>query len=55
MHAIAAATAEQWMSIFDGAVPPRLINPEAWPKYSDRFEEILGFRPADATAAEHPQ
>jgi D-3-phosphoglycerate dehydrogenase len=45
-RAIAVATAEQWISIFDGAVPPRLINPEAWSSYADRFEQILGFRPA---------
>jgi hypothetical protein len=25
---------------------PRLINPEAWPDYSGRFADILGFRPA---------
>ena len=28
---IASATAEQWITIFAGKVPPRLINPEAWP------------------------
>jgi len=28
-------------------VPPRLVNPEAWPRYSERFIELLGFRPAD--------
>ena len=39
--------ADQWIEIFQGKVPPRLINPEAWPKYQDRFEEKLGFRPAD--------
>jgi len=55
VQAIAAATAEQWMSIFDGAVPPRLVNPEAWPRYSDRFEQILGFRPADPTTREDSQ
>ncbi len=55
VHAIATATAEQWMSIFDGAVPPRLVNPEAWPRYSDRFEQILGFRPADPTTREDSQ
>lgn len=36
---------EQWLAIFDGALPPRLANPEAWPRYCDRFERILGFRP----------
>ncbi len=38
--------ADQWIDIFDGRVPPRLINPDAWPKYAERFEKILGFKPA---------
>ncbi len=42
----AAWGARQWMAIFDGEVPPRLVNPEVWPRYSKRFEEIMGFRPA---------
>jgi D-3-phosphoglycerate dehydrogenase len=46
MHEMARAAAEQWIEILDGKLPPRLVNPEAWPVYSDRFEEILGFRPA---------
>jgi D-3-phosphoglycerate dehydrogenase len=41
------ATALQWLTIFDGGVPPRLVNPEAWPRYAARFAELLGFRPAD--------
>lgn len=40
------AGAEQWITIFQGEVPPRLVNPEVWPRYCDRFERILGFRPA---------
>lgn len=43
---IAIATARQWLTIFAGEVPPRLINPAAWPLYSDRFESRFGFRPA---------
>ena len=39
--------ADQWIEIFSGKVPPRLINPEVWQKYQDRFAEKLGFRPAD--------
>ena len=39
-------SADQWIDILDGKVPPRLVNREAWPKYSERFERILGFRPA---------
>ena len=40
------ATAHQWIDIFHGKVPPRLVNPEVWPKYAERFEALLGFRPA---------
>jgi D-3-phosphoglycerate dehydrogenase len=45
MHNMAAGAAEQWMTIFDAGVPPRLINPEAWPRYRERFSELLGTRP----------
>jgi D-3-phosphoglycerate dehydrogenase len=45
MDNIAIFAADQWIDILDGKVPPRLINPEAWPKYCDRFEKIMGFRP----------
>ena len=46
MTEMCEATALQWLTIFDGGVPPRLVNPEVWPRYSDRFAELLGFRPA---------
>ena len=46
MHEMVVATARQWITVFDGGVPPRLVNPEVWPHYSARFAEILGFRPA---------
>jgi D-3-phosphoglycerate dehydrogenase / 2-oxoglutarate reductase len=46
-RAIAVATAEQWLAIFEGKVPPRLVNPAAWPRYQDRFESVFGSRPAD--------
>ena len=39
--------AEQWIALFRGIQPPRLVNPEVWPKYQERFEKILGFRPVD--------
>jgi D-3-phosphoglycerate dehydrogenase len=42
---VAIYASEQWIDIFDGKVPSRLINKAAWPKYSERFQEILGFRP----------
>lgn len=43
--AMSRATAEQWIEILRGRVPPRLVNPEAWPLYTKRFERVLGFRP----------
>ena len=48
MKEMCEATALQWLTIFDGGVPPRLVNPEAWPRYSERFAERLGFRPGGA-------
>ncbi len=39
------AAAEQWVGLLRGGVPPRLVNPEVWPRYCDRFEQIIGFRP----------
>jgi D-3-phosphoglycerate dehydrogenase / 2-oxoglutarate reductase len=42
---VAIYASEQWLDIFDGKTPPRLINRAAWPKYSERFQKILGFKP----------
>jgi D-3-phosphoglycerate dehydrogenase / 2-oxoglutarate reductase len=44
---LARAAASQWLAIFAGRMPPRLINPEVWPRYRARFERILSFRPAE--------
>ncbi len=44
-HNIAKIAAEQMLDILDGKKPPRLLNPEVWAAYSDRFARILGFRP----------
>jgi D-3-phosphoglycerate dehydrogenase len=44
-HNIARIAAEQMLDILDGKKPPRLLNPEVWPVYCDRFAGILGFRP----------
>lgn len=44
-HNIAKIAAEQMLDILDGKRPPRLLNPEVWPAYQDRFQRILGFRP----------
>jgi D-3-phosphoglycerate dehydrogenase len=39
------AAAEQWIELLRGRVPPRLVNPEAWLRCTERFESINGFRP----------
>ena len=39
---MALFAAEQIVGILKGGRPPRLINPEVWPKYAERFEAILG-------------
>jgi D-3-phosphoglycerate dehydrogenase len=44
-HNMSKAAAEQWIALLRGRVPPRLVNPEAWPLYSERFESIIGYRP----------
>ncbi len=46
LHDMALGAAEQWIAIFRGEVPPRLVNPEAWPRYAARFREVFGFSPA---------
>lgn len=45
LHDMAASAAEQWIFIFSGAVPRSLVNPEAWTRYAERFERLLGIRP----------
>lgn len=37
--------AEQVLDILDGKKPPRLINPEVWPAYKERFARIMGGTP----------
>jgi D-3-phosphoglycerate dehydrogenase len=46
MHDMVTATARQWIGVFHGEAPPRLVNPEAWPLYAKRFTALLGFAPA---------
>jgi D-3-phosphoglycerate dehydrogenase / 2-oxoglutarate reductase len=38
--------AEQVLGALDGKRPPRIINPEVWPRYVERFERTFGFKPA---------
>ena len=37
--------AEQVLDILDGKKPPRLVNPEVWPAYRERFTRIMGVPP----------
>jgi len=37
--------AQQVAGILRGERPPRLINPDAWGRYGERFERVFGFRP----------
>ncbi|MGE5158725.1 MAG: hydroxyacid dehydrogenase [Gemmatimonas sp.] len=37
--------AEQILDALDGKRPPRIINPEVWPRYSERFSRTFGVRP----------
>jgi len=37
--------ARQVAGILRGERPPRLINPDAWGRFAQRFERIFGFRP----------
>lgn len=34
--------AEQILMVFRGQRPPRLLNPEVWPRFAERYEAILG-------------
>jgi len=38
--------AEQMLDALDGKRPPRIINPEVWPHYAERFQRAFGFAPA---------
>src|ERR1700759_663811 len=38
-------SAEPMLGALDGGRPPRIINPEVWPHYSERFAKIFGVAP----------
>jgi D-3-phosphoglycerate dehydrogenase / 2-oxoglutarate reductase len=50
-YTMAQWNAEQVVQIFRGERPPRLINPEAWPKFAQRFERAFGFRPIPSASS----
>ena len=39
------AAAEQWIALLRGRVPPRLVNLQVWPRYTQRFSEVIGYAP----------
>ncbi len=39
--------AEQWLAIWRGERPERLLNPEAWPRYQARYTERFGAQAAE--------
>lgn len=42
---IGRIAAEQLLDALDGRRPPRIVNPEVWPRYAERFERTFGFAP----------
>lgn len=46
---MATWSADQILGVLRGERPPRLVNPEVWPVFAQRFEKILG-RPLKASA-----
>ncbi len=44
---MAVGAARQWIAIFQGQRPPRLVNPEAWPKFAEHYERLFGTSVAD--------
>jgi D-3-phosphoglycerate dehydrogenase len=43
---MAKIAAAQILDALDGKRPPRMVNPEVWPVYAQRFEKAFGVRPA---------
>jgi D-3-phosphoglycerate dehydrogenase len=42
---MARIAAAQMLDALDGKRPPRMVNPEVWPMYAERFEKAFGVRP----------
>lgn len=43
----AEGAAHKIVAALDGERPSRLLNPEAWPRYCERFSSLMGFAPHD--------
>ena len=46
MRSMAQNAAEQWVTLLSAGRPPRIVNPEVWPRYCERHARILGQQPA---------
>ena len=44
---IGLVAATQIMTVLDAQRPPRLLNPDAWPRFVERWEASFSVRPAD--------
>jgi D-3-phosphoglycerate dehydrogenase len=42
MERMAVGAARQWIQIFAGERPPRLVNPNVWPTYAQRWQSLTG-------------
>jgi D-3-phosphoglycerate dehydrogenase / 2-oxoglutarate reductase len=42
--------AEQMLDALDGRPVPRVVNPQVWPSYAKRFEQVFGFVPKEPPA-----
>ena len=42
---LATLAATQWIDLFAGRTPPRVVNREAWPAFAKRFERTFGIPP----------
>jgi D-3-phosphoglycerate dehydrogenase len=52
---VAAMAAEQIVGLLNGEKPPRLVNPEVWPAYVERFQKVMGKAVLPTTAMAPPQ
>ena len=42
---MARIASEQVIGILHGKRPPRIINPDVWPRYTERFARVMGYAP----------
>lgn len=45
LRQMAVSAADQWVDLLNGRAPSRIVNPTAWPRFSERFFGTFGFAP----------